>query len=317
MLPEHPEQEPASAGQGKRARVLPSTGTPPSHATPNPERGAPLTDSAGQPWAGRTFDASTSDYVDDEQEEAVTLVEAIRAFRAGDGLPRPPRSQTTVIEAVSAARLLVPLVAQAGQTALDHQGRTVDKTQELAIVTVTAPDGRTALPVFTSVAAMAKWNPAARPVPNEARRIALSAAVEGTDLLIIDPTSVTEFVVRRPAVWAIAQGASWVSPFDIETDTESDTETAGAPHGDRESLPLLAEFRAAAVGEPAVVSVALAQGDPDARLAAPEVTVVLALAPGLDREALDQLLARLQHGWAQSTLIADRVDSLSIRLVAA
>ncbi|QWT25381.1 SseB family protein [Subtercola sp. PAMC28395] len=292
---------------------------PPARSQSSEEGGALFADSAGQPWAGRTFDASTSGYEDDQGEEASGLVEAIRVFRAGDGLPRPPRSQAAVIEAFSSARLLVPLVAEAGQTAVDHYGRTVDKTQELAIVTVTAPDGRTALPVFTSVAAMASWNPAARPVPNEARRIALSAAAEGTDLLIIDPTSATEFVVRRPAVWAIAQGSPWASPFDTDTDTDTDTdaEIGGAPHGDRDSSPLLAEFRVAVLGEPAVVSLALVQGDPDARLAAPEVTVVLALAPGLDREALALLLARLQDRWAQSALIADRVDSLSIRLIAA
>ena len=87
-------------------------------------------------------------------------------------------------------------------------GLAVDKTQELSIVTVAAPDGRRVLPVFTSVAAMSRWDAAARPVPADGVRTAVAASADDTDLIVIDPGSETEFVLRRPAVWAIAQGVA-------------------------------------------------------------------------------------------------------------
>jgi len=162
-------------------------------------------------------------------------------------------------------------------------------------VTVAGPDGRNVLPVFTSVAAMSHWNPKARPVPANGVRVALAAADEGTDLVVLDPTSDTEFVIRRPALWAMAQSASWLPSYLDEE--------------------ILAEFMAAADGEDAVAAIQLAPGDPDARLAGAELLVQLSLAAGLDRAALDALLARLQARWSASELIASRVDSLAVRLV--
>ena len=75
----------------------------------------------------------------------------------------------------------------------------------MALVTLKAPDGRTAMPVFTSAAALTAWHPEARPVAVYAARAALSAVAEGAELLVLDPGSEFTFVVRRPAVWALAQ----------------------------------------------------------------------------------------------------------------
>ncbi|MEA9985300.1 SseB family protein, partial [Subtercola sp. RTI3] len=186
-------------------------------------------DSAGQPWAGRHFD--TNSFAGDDGRAPEQLIEALTLFRAGEA------SQADVLDAVRDARLLVPLVAHAGETDTDSHGRTIDKTQELSIVTVQAPDGRTALPAFTSTAAMAAWNPKARPIPTAARRVALAAAGESTDLMILDPTSATEFAVRRPALWALAQGTEWHVPFDDPA--------------------VVAEFAASVAGESAVASLAL------------------------------------------------------------
>jgi len=68
-------------------------------------------------------------------------------------------------------------------------------------------------------------------------------------------------------------------------------------------------------GESAVRSVELAAGDVDSRLAGPELIVVLTLVPGLDREALDALLARLSARWSAHETIAARVDSLTVKLL--
>jgi hypothetical protein len=150
------------------------------------------------------------------------------------------------------------------------------------------------MPVFTSVDTMRAWNPAARPVPADGVRVALAAASERTDLVVIDPTSESEFVLRRPALWAVAQSQPW-SP--------GATDPAVA-----------AAFRSAVAGESAVGALDVSAGDPDARLAGPELVVRLALLPGLDRASLDALLARLQERWAADGTIAARVDSMRVAL---
>ena len=242
------------------------------------------TDSAGQPWAGRTFEANTA--ADDDGAAPAHLIEAIRRFRARE------LGEVEVVDALRTSRLLVPLVPHLGEDGLSEHGH--DKTQELSIVTVVGPDGRTVLPAFTSVAAMSAWNPKARPIPVQAQRVALAAASEQTDLVVVDATSATEFVIRRPALWAIAEQQSWIPSYLDES--------------------VLDAFADSAAGESAVRSVALGAGDSDSRLAGPELVVVLTLASGLDQLALDALLARLQQRWAASEVIAHRVDSMTVRL---
>ena len=144
-------------------------------------------DSAGQPWAGRHFEPNTS--ADDDGSADVGLLTAIRSFRSGSA------GEADVVRSLRGARLLVPLVAHLGEAGENEHGQLVDKTQELAIVTVRGPDGRTVLPAFTSVEAMRAWNPLARPVPAQAVRVAVAAASEQTDLVVLDPRSDTEFAV--------------------------------------------------------------------------------------------------------------------------
>ena len=244
-----------------------------------------MSDSAGVPWEGRHFEHGESS--DDDGSAPEKLVEAIRRFHARE------LGEADVVDALRDERLLIPLVAQLGDGGVDHRG--AEKSQELSIVTVIGPDGRRVLPAFTSVTAMTAWNPKARPVPATAGRVALAAASEDTDLVVLDPTSDTEFVIRRPALWALAQSRQW-SPSYL----------------DRE---VLAAFMAAAEPEPAVLAVQLAPGDPGSRLAGPELLVQLSLAEGLDRAALDAIVARLQRRWAEDEVIAARVDSLRLQLV--
>jgi hypothetical protein len=68
-------------------------------------------------------------------------------------------------------------------------------------------------------------------------------------------------------------------------------------------------------GEAAIENYAIQNGDPQARLAGPEVLVYLKLAPGLESSAVQELAARLTSGWAQLPAIAAGVDSLGIKVV--
>ena len=108
-----------------------------------------LADSAGVPWEGRAFHANPNS--DDDGSADPALLAALTAFRAGAG------DQIAVVDAYRAARLLIPLVAEKGDHGIGAHGLEVDKTQELSIVTVAAPDGRRVLPVFTSVETMKTW----------------------------------------------------------------------------------------------------------------------------------------------------------------
>lgn len=245
-----------------------------------------LADSAGQPWKGRSFEPN--DHSSDDGSAPEHLAEALRRYRAREV------TEVEVVDAFRSSRLLIPLVAHAGEEGETEAGLKVDKTQELSIVTVQGPDGRTVMPVFSSVAAMSRWNPTSRPVPADGVRVALAAASEHTDLVVLDPVSDTEFAIRRPAVWAIAQSLEWMPSF-----TDPD---------------VLESFRRSVSSELAVTDVHLRAGDPDARLAGPEVVVTLELLAGLTRPELDAVLARLAQRWAADDVIATRVDSLAVKL---
>lgn len=246
----------------------------------------PLTDSAGQPWAGRHFEPNPSP--DDDGSASPELLAAIAGFRDG------ATGEAAVVAAFRASRLLIPLLAELSEAGVNAHGKKVDKSQELSIVTVKGPDGRTVLPVFSSVASMAAWNTKARPVPAAGPRVALAAAGEGTDLVVLDPTSPTEFALRRPALWAIAQERDWTPSY-------LDPEVA-------------AEFAMSVIDEPAVTSLVLTAGDPDARLHGPELRIELSLIAGLDATQLADVISRLSDRWATSELIAECVDSLEIAL---
>ncbi|RWZ55419.1 SseB family protein [Labedella populi] len=245
-------------------------------------------DSAGRPWANRSFGHHDTAHAGDDGSAPPELLDVLERFRTGAA------SQSDVVDVIRSARFLIPLVAEAGGVEENAEGLRVEKTQELSIVSVAGPDGRAVLPVFSSVTAMSAWNSDARPVPADGTRVALAAASEDTELVVVDPGSETEFVVRRPALWSVARNEPWTSaPDDPE---------------------VFAAFDASISTELGVIAVRVNHGDPDARLRAPEVQVVLELVAGLTRAELDQILERLARRWAADEVIATRVDSLAVKL---
>ncbi|MEN9970394.1 MAG: hypothetical protein RLZZ229_602 [Actinomycetota bacterium] len=246
-------------------------------------------DSAGVPWQGRSFQANS--YADDDGSANPALIEAIGQFQAGE------ITADKVVDQVRQSRLLVPLIAQLGESELGAHGHVVDKSAELSIVTVEGPDGQTVMPVFSSMAAMQKWNPEARPVPSEPVKVALAAASELTNRIVLDPGSETEFVIRRPAIAAIAQSLVWQPP---------------------EQLPQVhAAFSASIADEPDVFAFALMSGDPKSVLAAPELVVLLRIRTGLIKEHVELILSRITKRWSESEPLARFVDSMTIKLVPA
>ncbi|MDD1478138.1 SseB family protein [Arthrobacter sp. H16F315] len=261
-----------------------------------------LTDSAGRPWSGRTLAgeaASMHNFENDDGAADAGYLAALTALTAGAG------DEAAVVAALATARVFVPILATLAEEGVGVADLHSDKQADMALVTLKAPDGRTAMPVFTSAASLAAWHPEARPVAVYAARAALSAVAEGAELLVLDPGSPITFVVRRPAVWALAQQRDWTPSY-------ADPELAGS-------------LGAAAVGFPAVRRVEIHRGGGVASLAAdgrqlpgggsgPELRVLLYLEDGLDAAGVQAIVSGLNDAWARNEVFAERVDSIEVKL---
>jgi hypothetical protein len=252
-------------------------------------------DSAGQSWAGRSFEPNA--FAADDGSAPAAYVEALAAFRA---LPQDSADQaaahSAVVDAVRASRFLIPLVAEAGDEGLNAEGLRVDKTQELAIVRVQGPEGQTVLPIFSSVAAMGAWRADARPVPADGLRAAASALLDNCDWVVIDATSDTEIVLRRPTLRAIAAQEAWTPPH-----TDPDVTT---------------EVGIAVGGEARITAFMLATGDPQATGFGPDLIIKVSLELGLTPDQFTQLLADFSARLGESNTLTERVDNLLVSVVA-
>ncbi|WP_088320552.1 SseB family protein [Kineosporia sp. R_H_3] len=235
-------------------------------------------DSAGVPWRGRTLNPQP--FTGDEGGADAALAAALAGHAAGE------RTAAEVVAALAPSRVLVAVVAVLGE---DHPvvgGLRADKGADMALVTLTGADGVRGLPVFTSTAALAAWDAAARPVPVESARAALSAVAEGCDRMLVDLAGPHPFVVRRPAVWALGQGRDWVpSPQDPVVAAAVERATAGVT---------------------GVVGVRCEPG------ATAELKVVLGVRAGLDRAALDDVVRVVGTALGREQDVADRVDSMEL-----
>lgn len=248
-----------------------------------------FTDSAGVPWEGRNF--SENKFASDNGLADETLMEAIIRFQSGVGLPEQ------VLEAFAQARLLIPLIANLGESGEGAHGLTEDKSAELSIVTVRTPDGQTALPIFSSVEAMNNWNSQARPVPNYGRQVAFAAASEGNTRIVLDPMAPSEFVIRRPGIAHLAQGFEWISP-------------------DRH--PEVAEIIQFELGKFDIVdSFALVSGDPEYRLRGQELVIELYLEEGLSQDRLRTFEEEFFGNISRSEKFIELVDSVAVKFSAA
>ena len=260
------------------------------------------TDSAGQPWAGRSLEgenASIHNFEDDDGTADAGYLAAVSALLTADG------DEAAVVASLATARVFVPIVAQLAEEAEGVDGLHADKQADMALVTLKAPDGRLAMPVFSSAEALAGWHPEARPVAVYAARAALSAVAEGAELLVVDPGAEVTFVVRRPAVWALAQQKQWIPAYrdaELAALLRSAAETRPAVRG-LEVLP------GGGVSASTASGVRIDGGGPG-----PELRVVLYLADGLDAAAVQSLVAGLQNDWSRNVLFGERVDSIEVKL---
>lgn len=240
------------------------------------------TDSAGQPWAGRELppEEKYHNFDTDDGGTDPRFAAAVELLLAGAG------SEQDVVATLAQARVFIPIVAQLAEQTVGENGLVSDKESDMALVTVQAPDGRRALPAFTNSEALSRWHPEARPVAVYAARAALSAVAEEAQMLVLDPGTDRPFVVRRPAMWALAQQRTWLPSYLDNTVTQ-----------------VLADSVAAA-DNPSILGISAGAGqgieslwdkktEPSGRLvsgggAGPELSVTITLQPGLDQPAVDR-----------------------------
>ena len=148
------------------------------------------------------------------------------AFAADDGSADPQLASVlaayraglvdlhAVQRALLTARLLVPVVAVVDELGATADGSPFDKTAHISSVTVEGRDGRRAQPVFTSMAALAAWDPRARPFPRAATEVARGAYADGAVALLVDVSGPVAVVLEGPPLLALAEGRTWVPPVE-------------------------------------------------------------------------------------------------------
>jgi len=240
---------------------------------------------APEAGAGKAL-PSSSDFSGDDGSADPALAALLDGYRTG-AVPL-----ADVVARLGRTRVLVPILAELESAGEGEHGHTVDKEASAGVVAIEAPDGRRALPVFTSVATMAAWRASARPVPVDARRAALSAVSENWALLVVDPGGPVSALVPRPAVWALAQGKEW-EPAVVD----------GAV------VPEVLNAVQGSLG--GVAHVARVWAEPGRRA---EVAVVLRIDAGLDRAGLDAVLAQVNAALAADAVVSERVDGLELRV---
>ncbi|WP_156721576.1 SseB family protein [Streptomyces apocyni] len=183
-----------------------------------------------------------SGFSDDDGSADPRLTAALTTW-AGD---RTAENASRVLQALSGTRLLVPVVAVLGEAETDANGLKRDKTSDMAVPTLKAGD-RTALPAFSSTAALARWDPEARPVAVPLGQALRAAAHEKADTIVLDLAGPVAFELPRPALLALAEGR-------VSTDPLADPAVVEA-------------VRTVVAGVPAVLRAYLGPGQADGTLA--------------------------------------------------
>ncbi|MFI2781737.1 SseB family protein [Streptomyces sp. ALB3] len=193
-----------------------------------------------------------------------------------------------VLAALRGARLLVPVVAVLGEVEVDENGLRREKTSDMAVPTLQA-GGRRALPAFTSTAALARWDPQARPVAVPLHQALQAAAHEKADTVVLDLAGPVAFELTGPVLLALAENRTSADPLDDPAVVDA--------------------VRAAAASEPTVLRAHLGPGRADGTLAlvlSPDAVVADAARRVADALSASEVLrARLVRGIDLALLPAD------------
>ncbi|MGH3153518.1 MAG: SseB family protein [Streptosporangiaceae bacterium] len=223
---------------------------------------------------------------------------ALAAWQSGQG------SEQAALTALAATRLLVPVIAVLADPAADSPApadhdkdrdqdrhkdhdKDRDKNSEMVMPTLIGQDGRPAVPAFTSLDALARWRPDARPVPAEADRVWRAAVADGC-AVVIDVAGPVPLAVEGARLAALAARQPVPPPYD-DPDVQAQVEAAlteaalteAAPAGAAPAGPAQAGAPPAEAA-PAIAGFSLASGRADGI----DLTVTLHVAgPGWEAAA--------------------------------
>ncbi|MFK8845609.1 SseB family protein [Streptomyces sp. Ac-502] len=232
----------------------------------------------------------TSDFSDDDGTADPELAAALAAHATAVAARAPDRAAATearLLPLLSRARLLVPVVAVLGEVETGPDGLKREKTSDMAVPTLQAPDGRRALPAFTSMETLHRWRPDARPVAVPMRQALLAAAHEKADTIVVDLAGPATYQLTGAALRALAEGRESSDP--------------------REDPAVTDALRALLAAEPDVLAARL---DPSAEA---DATLALGLAPEAAPAAVAQRLAEALA--ADETLRSRLVRGLDLALL--
>jgi SseB protein N-terminal domain len=207
----------------------------------------------------------------------------LAAFGSGLG------SEHAALTALAGSRLLVPIVAAPPESAgsdphgdagaASRRAGEGDHGAEMSLPTLIGRDGRAAIPAFTSLDALARWDPRARPVPALAGLVC-RAAVDSSSAVVVDVAGPVPLAIEGARLAALAEG----QPVPL-------------PHQDPDVLDAA---RAAAAGEPAIAELRLVAGagpapeaEPAGADAGSDLQVELTLADGCAAAAGEEAAQRL------------------------
>jgi len=183
---------------------------------------------SGHPNPGGHLNPGGQQFRDDRGAADPRAAAALAAYQAGQD------SEQAALTALAAARLLVPVIAVlADGTAADsdknsdkNSGKNGDKNSEMVLPTLIGRDGRSAVLAFTSLDALARWRPNARPVPAEAGRVWRAAVADGY-AVVIDVAGPVPLAVEGARLQALAAGRP-VPPAHEDPDLRAEVEVAVA-----------------------------------------------------------------------------------------
>jgi hypothetical protein len=227
----------------------------------------------------RSLNATGPQFPGDDGAADPAVLAALGAYAAGQG------SEHAALNALAGSRLLVPVVAvlteeasgeteaiEASETAGDSEaegtagnsadghgsGLRQEKSTEMALPTLIGQDGRAAVLAFTSLDALTRWRPDARPVAVPAARAWQAGAAEASAVVIdvagpvpvtVEGARLAALAAGRPAplphqdpdVLAALHVALGDEPLIVQASLTTPDQRAGWEYGPRpEDLPDLA-----------------------------------------------------------------------------
>ncbi|REK87176.1 SseB family protein [Streptomyces inhibens] len=220
-------------------------------------------------------------FSDDDGSADPALAAALAAYDRDRG------AEPQLLSALAGARVLVPVVAVLGEVETGPDGLRREKTSDMAVPTLQAPDGRRALPAFTSMETLQRWRPDARPVAVPLRQALLAASHEQADTVVVDLAGPATYQLTGPALRALAEGRESADPLADPAVTDA--------------------LRALLAAEPAVLLARLAPSDET------DATLALGLAAGAPTAEVAQRLAQALA--ADEVLRARLVRGLDLALL--